>query len=87
MNFVKIIKTSFFIFVASFTTTFIYIFMGAYTNGGQIIVDINSIGEMYLEATLIMIFMALLLIRTVIYFKETEPIPKKVVEDKPSYYV
>jgi len=71
---IKQIKAAFFILTSSFVTVFLYIFMKAYQNGGKIIVDINANGEMYLEAIIILIYFVLLILITIIDFKDLNKI-------------
>ena len=70
-KFIRSIKYIWFSFTMAFTSTFIYIFQGAYLNPSfKIIVDINYYGEAYFEALFIIIYLLLSLILTYDYFKK-----------------
>ena len=64
------IKNLFFVMTSSFVTYTIMVFMKAYTGGGRVLIDVNYYGEMRFEAALIIMYLIILLPRTILYFKE-----------------
>jgi|AntAceMinimDraft_18_1070375.scaffolds.fasta_scaffold52000_3 hypothetical protein len=52
--------------------TMVYVFMKAYQNGFEVLVQINNFGEAYVEAGFIILWIVMCIIKSIYYYKEAK---------------